>query len=98
MVTLHQSRKPIVNLYRFDREQWDTQPTARCTWFGQRFTPQQAVLDAITDIADKYELTGSKSPCVDLHSECWNDPRLLSDCAHCRQPIRFNPFIVSAPT
>jgi WD40 repeat protein len=26
--------------------------------------------------------------------EAWEDPRLLSKCPHCNEPLRFNPFIV----
>ena len=87
----------MVYLYRFDRKQWDTQPTVRCNWCGQRFTPHKAVLDATSDIADSYELTENEAPCLALPRDCWDDPRLLSDCTHCGQPVRFNPFIVSAP-
>jgi WD40 repeat protein len=36
----------------------------------------------------------SISPCTALPPEAWDDPRLLSECPSCHQPLRFNPFIV----
>jgi hypothetical protein len=29
-----------------------------------------------------------------LPVEAWGDPRLLSECPHCREALRFNPFVV----
>ena len=34
------------------------------------------------------------APYLQLPAQAWEDPRLLSECPHCRQPLRFNPFIV----
>jgi WD40 repeat protein len=36
----------------------------------------------------------SISPCTALPPEAWDDPHLLSECPHCHQPLRFNPFII----
>jgi WD40 repeat protein len=38
--------------------------------------------------------SASISSCAALPAEAWDDPRLLSECPSCHQPLRFNPFIV----
>jgi WD40 repeat protein len=83
-----------VHLYRFEQDRCDDEATSACEWCGRRFAAGETVLDAIRDIADKYALGANEFSRTSLPAEAWNDPRLLSECAHCHQPLRFNPFIV----
>lgn len=50
-----------------------------------------AVINGITRNAN---LTDNQSPCLDLPAEAWDEPQLLSACPLCRQPLKFNPFVV----
>ena len=61
---------------------------------GQRFEPVPVVLDAIRSISAA--LAPDQSPCLELPAETWSEPRLLSECPQCHQPLRFNPFITDA--
>ena len=70
-------------LYRFDRKQYDEQPSVKCESCGQRFPAPPVVLDTILDIVPHR-----------LPDEAYDEPGLLSECPHCREPLRFNPFIV----
>jgi WD40 repeat protein len=71
---------------------WDDKLTARCACCGQQFIPPQRVLDAIHGLTAY--LAPNHSPCLELPPEAWDDPQLLSECPHCHQPLRFNPFVV----
>jgi hypothetical protein len=31
---------------------------------------------------------------VTLPADAWKEPRLATACPHCRQGVRFNPFVV----
>jgi len=78
----------LVYLYQYDLKRFDDYPSAQCGWCGRRFSPSRFDVDAIRDVsASKYhpDLPGNDAS---------NDQRLLSGCAHCHQPLRFNPFIV----
>ena len=83
-----------IHLYRFKSREWDAGPTALCESCGRRFVTPRTALDAILDIARNANLSLDDSPCAELPAEAWDDPRLFSECPHCRQPVRFNPFIV----
>jgi len=84
----------LVHLFCFDAEQWDAQASAKCEWCGQRFVPPDGVFDVIRGITRNANLSLDDSPCAKLPYEAWDEPRLLSQCPHCHQPVRFNPFIV----
>ncbi|HVR30787.1 MAG TPA: NACHT domain-containing protein [Thermoanaerobaculia bacterium] len=73
---------------------WDDTPTTACAWCGQRFPTPGAVLHTITAIARDARLSENGSPCLELPREAWDEPRLLSACPHCHQPLRLNPFVV----
>lgn len=81
-------------LFRFDRRKWDRAPTARCGGCGRRFAPPPKVLDAIRDRSRAARVSATDSPCEKLPAEAWQGPELLSSCPHCRESLRFNPFIV----
>jgi hypothetical protein len=83
-----------VRSYDFDRSDWDAEPTTTCPRCGRRFTVPAIALDAFRRIAKIVGLSVGDSPCAELPSEAWDEPRLLSVCAHCRQPLRFNPFVI----
>ncbi len=83
-----------VHLYRFDSRQLDAQPSTKCEWCGQGFTPSATVLDAIHGISRNANLSLDQSPCLELPAEAWDELRLLSECPHCHEPLKFNPFIV----
>jgi hypothetical protein len=52
------------------------------------------VLDAITSITKDSHISPDKSPCLELSDMAWDEPQLLSQCPHCHERLRFNPFIV----
>jgi len=83
-----------VYVYRLDRRQWESEPTTKCEWCCQRFVPFTSVLDAIGGITSNANLAPDDSPCAKFPDEAWDEPRLLSECPHCHEPLRFNPFIV----
>jgi hypothetical protein len=68
--------------------------TAPCPGCGQRFVPSPKVLEAIAGIGRNVGLSAEQPPCATLPAEAWNEPRLASACPHCRQGVRFNPFVV----
>ena len=74
--------------------QWDDAITTICQWCGQRFPISDTILDVIMAIAREANLSSDQSPCLELPAEAWEEPRLLSECPHCHEPLRFNPFIV----
>jgi WD40 repeat protein len=84
----------LIYLYRSSTRNLDMQPTAKCEWCGQRFTPGTVVIDAIHGIARNAKLSLEQSPCVELPDEAWEEPRLLSECPYCHKALKFNPFIV----
>jgi WD40 repeat protein len=73
---------------------WSDSLTCDCIHCGQRFTPETSILDVIAQITQKQNLSPAQSPCLKLPQEAWDDPRLLSQCPHCHQPLKFNPFVV----
>lgn len=83
-----------IHLYRFDSRKWDSQPTAKCEWCGQRFVPIAVVLDTIASITRTSNLSPDQPHCLALPAEAWDEPRLLCECPHCHEPLKFNPFIV----
>lgn len=84
----------LVHLYKIESGQWDNKPTAKCGWCGRRTWAPSSVIDAIQRLGREARLSSDHSPCVNMQAEAWNDPRLLSECSHCHEPLRFNPFIV----
>lgn len=73
---------------------WDNDITSTCLWCGTRFVVQDKILNAIRTINNNAGFTPDQSPCLELPAEAWDEPRLLSECPHCRKPLKFNPFIV----
>jgi hypothetical protein len=91
------ARPPLVTgvrLYRFGNNDWDADITIQCPWCGGRFPMAPALQDAIHGIAREASLAGEQSPARQLPGEVWGEPRLGSECGHCRRPLRSNPFIV----
>ena len=84
----------LLGCFVFDSGQWDQEPTARCEWCSKRFVTPSATLDVIRGIARSRNLSPYDSPCAELPEQAWDEARLLSECLHCHQPVRFNPFIV----
>ncbi len=80
-------------IFRWGKQ--DAQPTAVCEWCGQRISPPASVIDTIRSISRNAGLSADQSPCATLPAEAWDEPGLLSECPHCNQPLRFNPFIVN---
>ena len=73
---------------------WDDDIKASCLWCGQPFTVSDEILNMITVINRNANLSPAQCPCLELPSEAWDDPQLISECPHCHKPLRFNPFIV----
>jgi WD40 repeat protein len=68
--------------------------TAGCPWCGNRFPVPAAVLHAIDGHNDGIAPSPPRFPCLDLPADAWTEPRLSSQCSHCRGRVRFNPFLV----
>jgi hypothetical protein len=79
-----------VYIYRFDLKHYDDKPSAKCALCGRRFPAPPVIIDTILAIAKTSQFSHR------LPDEAWQDPRLLSECPHCYQPVRFNPFIVDS--
>ena len=73
---------------------WEDSIKALCLWCGQRFPVSREILNVITAIACGNNLSSHQSPCIELPTKVWEDPRLLSECPLCHKQLRFNPFIV----
>ena len=93
--------KPIITpvrlwLYGIKGKQgrWDDNITALCEWCGKRLVTEKKILDMIAGITRDARLSPDDSPCLKLPAEAFNDPRLVSQCPHCHQPLKFNPFVV----
>ncbi len=71
---------------------WDSNITVFCEWCSKRFVVQPTVLDTIMDITT--HTIPNQIPSVSLPQGAWDEPRLLSECPLCNQPLRYNPFIV----
>lgn len=83
-----------VRLYQHSLHEWDREITAMCHWCGSRFVPSANALDTIEGITHAAALREDQSPCLELPDEAWQEPSLVSECAHCHEPLRFNPFMV----
>ncbi|MFC1892852.1 DUF4062 domain-containing protein [Chloroflexota bacterium] len=84
----------IIRLHLLEKHAWDSWLTARCAWCGKRFPAPDEILDVIRGINQDAKLSPDQSPCLELPAEAWEEPRLISECPHCRKPLKFNPFIV----
>jgi len=73
---------------------WDDKLTTVCEWCGHRFSTPDEILEMIEDIQRNANLTPDQSPCLDLPVEAWEEPKLLSECPSCHQPLKYNPFVV----
>jgi WD40 repeat protein/tetratricopeptide (TPR) repeat protein len=71
---------------------WDEHLSALCEHCGQGFEPPLVVLDAIRSISG--HLAPEQIPCLELPPDAWREPRLLAECPHCHQYLKFNPFMV----
>jgi hypothetical protein len=67
--------------------------SADCPLCGHRFKPPVMILETIDGLPKKAGLRPGQSPCLDLPSEAWEDPGLLSVCPNCSMKLKFNPFI-----
>jgi hypothetical protein len=85
---------PLVGRWLGAEGPYDRHLTAACPGCGQRFVPSAKVLDAIAGIGRGAGLAAEQPPCVTLPAAAWAETRLLSACPHCRQGVRFNPFVV----
>lgn len=75
---------------------WAGELTVFCDWCGERSVPPSPVLDAISGIAKNSKLGPGDSPCLKLPDEAWHEPRLLSICSLCHEPLKYNPFVVDS--
>ena len=73
---------------------WDDNITTVCGWCGKRIVAEKKILDTIAGITRDARFSPEDSPCLKLPAEAFNDPRLVSACPHCHQPLKFNPFVV----
>lgn len=70
---------------------WGVDLTVRCAHCGQQFVPPH-VPDAIHSLSARF--AANDSPCLELPPEAWDEPGLSSQCPHCHQLVRFNPFVL----
>lgn len=73
---------------------WDDCPSAVCPWCREWFhlgPEKNEVMEALSagPGVSEYDV-----PCLALPTSAWDNPRLNSSCPLCRNPIRFNPFVV----
>jgi WD40 repeat protein len=73
---------------------WADQLSAACKWCGSRFPVSRKILDVIDAIQRSAGQKPGRSGCLDLPQDAWTDRLLLSECAGCRRPLRYNPFLV----
>jgi WD40 repeat protein len=73
---------------------WDDNITVACPSCSKRFPVSEEKLEMIRSINQSAGVSHDQSPCLELPSEAWNDPRLLSECPICHKPLRLNPFVV----
>jgi len=65
----------------------------RCSACGTQFAPADEIISAIHALSG--DMGPAQSPCLDLPAAAFDDPRLLSPCPHCNEPLKFNPFLVN---
>ena len=73
---------------------WDDAFTAVCDACGQRFQTPAAILATIAALTRTARIGRARLPSLRLSAEAWDDPRLLSRCPLCHEPLKFNPFVV----
>jgi len=73
---------------------WDSQVTVLCGSCLNRFPLAVDVLNVVVSIVQNTILPPDQSPCLELPTEAWDEPKLLSGCPLCHKPLKFNPFIV----
>jgi WD40 repeat protein len=73
---------------------WHDNVTSLCRWCGRRFSTPSKILDVIDGISRSAKLTQEQSPCLHLPDEAWEEPKLISDCPLCKNPLQYNPFKV----
>ncbi len=73
---------------------WDRLLTAECPHCNYFLGPHGHPLIAIQQITLTAHLAQNQSPCLELSPQAWDEPRLLSQCPRCHQPLRFNPFVL----
>ncbi len=71
----------------------DDAMTTICPGCGRRFPAPARVLKTITKIHRGAGFSPGCAPCFKLDDAAWKNPFLLSECPHCRQSLRFNPFL-----
>ena len=82
----------IVRLFLVDKQAWEDRLTSLCPWCGDRFFPQDEVVDKVKKIMG--QLIPGQSPCLELPDVAWDEPQLKSACPVCQKNLRFYPFIV----
>jgi WD40 repeat protein len=94
---MHGKRRRFLGKWQYGKtaeSRWDRNITATCPWCDGRFPVGDETRKVFDEISPTSTISSSQSPCQKLPEEAWNDPRLLSECPLCRQPFKYNPFIV----
>ncbi len=71
--------------------------TARCPSCCDRFPVSQRFIDLIVHIRREQGISGIQIPLGQLPAELRENQQLLAECPLCRQPLRFNPVVLSVP-
>ena len=73
---------------------WDDTLTAVCPICGKRFEVAEDILETIATLQRTSGFNPGRASALDLAHKAWQEPQLLSKCPQCREPLRFNPFLV----
>jgi WD40 repeat protein len=73
---------------------WQRDVTVLCSRCGVRCAVPSAICDVIVSVNRSSGMSPQESPCLRLPDGAWEERGLYSECPHCHQVLRFNPFIV----
>ncbi|MEK6324284.1 MAG: WD40 repeat domain-containing protein [Acidobacteriota bacterium] len=85
--------RPVVTSVRMrlsDSLAWDGEVTTKCEWCGRDFVTPGPILEAILRLTTPE----NQASTMESRNPEGYGKQLQSECPHCHQPLRFNPFIV----
>jgi len=67
---------------------------ATCKCCNEKIPISETLLDLIIDIRNRNNDSKEKNFLLNLPIDAWENKNLVSECPHCHQNLKFNPFIV----